>query len=98
VTLLERREAVMRIEAKMACRGMVIVSETFYPGWKASVDGHAARIYEAYGALREVVVDGGQHEIEFQYRPASVYGGGFLTALGFMASVVAAFWRSRTAS
>ncbi|HVP45138.1 MAG TPA: hypothetical protein VMT32_01095, partial [Bryobacteraceae bacterium] len=98
VTVLERREAFMVLEAKLACRGMVIVSETFFPGWSANVDGRFARIFEADGVLRGVVAEGGTHRIELKYRPWSVYWGGYLSALGLTASVAITLWRSRTAS
>jgi hypothetical protein len=41
VRILERGAARLALEASMACKGMVIVSETFFPGWKASVDSAA---------------------------------------------------------
>ncbi len=72
----------VRIRARMACRGMVVLADTFYPGWQATVDGKPARIWEPYGALRGVVVDGGDHEIDFRFRPASVFTGMALSAAG----------------
>ena len=74
----------------MACKGMVILSQTFFPGWKASVDGRETSLYEAYGALQGVVVDAGAHRIDFRYRPASVYLGGLLTGSGLLAVLVLA--------
>jgi uncharacterized membrane protein YfhO len=67
---------------------MVVLSETFFPGWKATVDGRAVPIYEADGALRGVVVEAGLHRIDIRYRPISVYAGAFLTALGLLAAMV----------
>jgi uncharacterized membrane protein YfhO len=66
---------------------MVILSDTWFPGWHATVDGKPARIYEAYGVLRGVVVERGSHIIEMAYRPASVIWGGVLTAIGFVLSI-----------
>lgn len=59
----------VRLEADLACRAMVVLADTWYPGWEAEVDGRAARIYEAYGIARGVVADRGAHSIEFRYRP-----------------------------
>jgi hypothetical protein len=69
------------IKASMSCRGMVILTDTWFPGWRATVDGRAAPIEKAYGAFRGVVVDGGDHTIEMRYRPSSVFIGAALTAL-----------------
>jgi hypothetical protein len=74
------------IHAAMTCRGMVILTDTWFPGWRATVDGKSAPIEKAYGAFRGVVVEGGDHTIEMRYRPWSVFLGGALTAL---ASVIA---------
>jgi hypothetical protein len=59
VRFLERGAARLALEASWACKGMVIVSETFFPGWKASVDSRRAPILEVDGALRAVAVDAG---------------------------------------
>jgi len=87
---MPRRQANhVTIRAKLGCRGMVILSDTWFPGWHAKVDGRSAEIYEAYGALRGVVVDGGEHVIEMSYLPASVLLGGAMTFLAALAAVVA---------
>jgi hypothetical protein len=95
-SLVERRDTRMVFDVRMACKGMLIASETFFPGWAASIDGRTAPIYEAYGALRGVVVDTGRHRIEFRYRPMMVYWGAFLTALGIVAALVLALVRRRS--
>ena len=98
VKLVERRDTQVELDVRMACKGMVIASETFYPGWEAAIDGRPAVIYEAYGALRGVVVDAGAHRIEFRYRPMSVYWGALLTALGLTGALGLAIFSRRTAS
>jgi uncharacterized membrane protein YfhO len=69
---------------------MVIVSEAWFPGWKATVDGQATPIYEAYGFLRGVVVPRGRHRVEMRYQPASVIWGGLLTTAGILGAVAIA--------
>jgi uncharacterized membrane protein YfhO len=68
----------------MRCRGMLVLSESWYPGWVARVDGTERPVLETFGALRGVVVDGGEHSIDLVYRPVSVYGGAALTATGLL--------------
>jgi hypothetical protein len=92
--LVRRGSARVVIDADLKCRGMVIAGETFFSGWKATVDGKPAPIHEGYSMLRGVVVETGRHRIEMVYRPASVYWGTALTALGLLgAAVLAAFGR-----
>jgi uncharacterized membrane protein YfhO len=68
---------------------MVILSDTWFPGWRATVDGKSATIHRAYGAVRGVIVEPGSHVIEMRYRPLSVFAGLGLTLLA-AATVLAA--------
>src|SRR5205807_7118703 len=69
----------VRITARLGCRGMVILTDNYFPGWHATVDGRAAEIIQVDGAVRGVAVDGGAHVIEMRYRPVSVMLGGLMT-------------------
>ena len=87
VTLETREANRVIIQADMGCKGMIIAAETYYPGWKATVDTRPEKIWEAYTALRGVVVGPGKHRIEMVYRPASVMIGGFLTVCGLVGAL-----------
>ena len=52
--------------------GLLVVSELFSPGWRATVDGEMVEVVAAVGVLRGVYLDGGRHLVEMVYRPASV--------------------------
>ncbi|MCC7174272.1 MAG: YfhO family protein, partial [Bryobacterales bacterium] len=82
VSLVRRNSGRVTIEADMACRGMVILGDSYFPGWVARVDGVRTPILEAYTAIRGVVVDKGKHTIDMRYLPASVIAGLILTLLG----------------
>ncbi|MBI5280396.1 MAG: hypothetical protein HY858_01850 [Candidatus Solibacter usitatus] len=77
----------IRMAASMGCRGMVVLTDTWFPGWSATVDGKPAAIHEAYSVVRGVVVEGGAHTVEFRYRPRSVMLGGLLSGLSLLAAV-----------
>lgn len=81
----------VRIKAAMSCQGMVILSDTYFPGWYAQVDHKSAPIYEVNAAMRGVVVPKGSHELVMRYRPRSVYFGLGLTLLGVIAAVFIGF-------
>jgi hypothetical protein len=78
--------AVLRVQA--ACRGMVILADSWFPGWMARVDGKPARLYKVYDLVRGVVVEAGQHEVEFVYWPWSVYFGAALALLGIGCCII----------
>jgi len=76
------------VQAQLGCRGLLVVSEAFYPGWKATVDGQTQPIYEVFGALRGVVLESGSHRVEMRYRPSIVTIG---AALSFPAIALGLF-------
>ncbi len=79
----------LRITATLKCRGMVVLTDTWFPGWRAAVDGKTARIYEVYGGVRGVMVDQGSHLIEMKYRPLSVYLGAGMTVFAALITLAA---------
>jgi hypothetical protein len=88
VRMVERENTRIVLNAQMSCKGMLVLSQTMYPGWQAKVDGHREPVYEAYGVLPGVVADAGRHRIEIRYRPASVYWGASLTGLGLAMALI----------
>jgi hypothetical protein len=97
VWMPQHRPNYVRIEAKMRCRGMVILTDTWFPGWRATVDGKRAKIERAYGVVRGVVVEPGNHTIEMRYQPVSVYLGAGLSLLA-CAIVIGVHLRSSAAN
>ncbi|MDP2996681.1 MAG: hypothetical protein Q8N47_04275 [Bryobacterales bacterium] len=88
--IVENRPGRTVIDAQLGCRGMVILSDVYFPGWQARVDGRRTGIHEVYGFLRGVVVEGGRHRIEMSYRPRSVYTGAAMPAAGAALALAAA--------
>ncbi len=60
--------------------GLLVLSEIYYDGWEARVDGQPTKIYRTDYTLRGVIVPAGDHRIEFVYRPRSFR----LGAIGFV--------------
>ena len=60
---------------------ILVLSETYYPGWKVYVDGEEKKILKANFAFRAVPLSAGQHEIEFIYDPLSFKVGLVITLL-----------------
>lgn len=64
--------------------GMLFISETFYPGWKAYIDGEEEKIMRADFAFRAIPVTGGEHVVEFKYEPKSFLLGIQLSTLSLL--------------
>jgi hypothetical protein len=77
------------LSARAGGRALVVLSDVWYPGWKAKVDGHDAPIERVDYLLRGVAVGPGTHRIEMTYRPASWRIGWILTLVTAIALVAA---------
>ncbi|MCC6763040.1 MAG: YfhO family protein [Deltaproteobacteria bacterium] len=73
VVRYEPRE--VQIEADVDAPGYLVLTDTYYPGWQATVDGMATPIYAANHVVRAVRVTAGHHVVTFRYEPASVRTG-----------------------
>lgn len=61
----------VEILADISSRGYLILTDTYYPGWRAYLDGNETEIYPTDVAFRGVFVPAGQHKIIFKYQPKS---------------------------
>jgi hypothetical protein len=62
----------VEIAVEAAAPGVLVLTDTYYPGWHARVDGATRQILRANGLFRAVVVPAGRHEVVFEYRPESL--------------------------
>jgi len=87
-----------RVVAQASARdsSLLILTDIFYPGWKAFVDGRPAPIRRVDYLLRGVALPPGSHRVEFRYQPASFRAGWIISLLGLLVTVAAAVigWRT----
>ena len=83
ITAEEANRLVLNVAAPAA--GFVVLTDTFYPGWQAAVDGQAVPVWQANLAFRAVPVEAGQHEIVFNYTPRSFRLGLWLSIATWLA-------------
>lgn len=75
----ENAHVTLAVDARQP--GQLILADTFYPGWKAKVDGHETAIHPANAAFRAVSVPAGRHTVSFDYSPRSIRIGLILSVL-----------------
>ncbi|UCD57216.1 MAG: YfhO family protein [Candidatus Hydrogenedentota bacterium] len=76
------------IETSAPENSLLVLTDTFFPGWRATVDGVPAEIIRADYMFRAVAVNGGRHVVEFEYRPASLKIGIALSIAGIVVLLV----------
>jgi uncharacterized membrane protein YfhO len=65
---------------------MVVIAQTYYPAWKAYVDGQPTKLWRANYAFQAVEVPAGTHRIELRYEDRLFYAGAMLSGLGIVIS------------
>ena len=78
----------IKIEVETKKPGLLFLSDNYYPGWKALVDGKETKIYRADYAFRAVMIPIGTHEVEFIYQPESFRKGSQISLLSLGLVVV----------
>ncbi len=61
----------VRVEASAEDDGVLVLTDTYYPGWRAWVDGAEQPILRANYLFRGIMLTVGQHTVEFWYWPHS---------------------------
>ena len=87
VTLLSHRANRVLLACTTDTDAFLYASDTYYPGWRAFIDGKPTPLYRADLAFRAIHVPKGDHTIVFTYVPLSFYSGLILTAIGLFACV-----------
>ena len=72
----------LEIEATAGGPGLLVVTDTWDPGWTAVVDGQAAPVWRVYVAQRAVPLSAGTHRVELRYAPRGITAAWILCALG----------------
>ena len=76
------------LNAELSEAGYVVLSDAYFPGWQATIDGNPTTVYRANQAFRAVAVPAGLHAIVFHYVPTSFYRGMLLSILALALAVV----------
>jgi uncharacterized membrane protein YfhO len=50
----------------------LVLSDTYYPGWKAFVDGQQTPLLRGDVLFRAVPIPAGEHDVQLHFEPASV--------------------------
>jgi hypothetical protein len=78
----------VQLKLSTKCSGYVVLTDLYYPGWQASIDGKPSEIYRANFAFRAVKIEPGQHSVRFSYRPLTISIGFPLSAVTCICVIV----------
>jgi hypothetical protein len=74
---------------------VLVVSQMYYPGWRAAIDGSAAAVLPVDVALTGLVVPNGTHELRLYFQPASFQIGVLISLAALATTFLVAGVRKR---
>jgi hypothetical protein len=85
----------VELDAEMEAPGVLVLSDTHYPGWEVIVDGVAAPLLRVNHALRGVYLSQGTHRIVFRFVPSMFYMALIVSSLVLACGVGVIVWDVR---
>ncbi len=86
ITQYSRNYVMMDVEANK--NGILVFSDSHYPGWIAKMDGRDTKIYQSNVTQRAVIVPSRNHRVEFIFQPETILVGFLLTILGIVLFII----------
>lgn len=77
-----------RVVVDSPCECPLIIRDSFYPGWRAAIDGREVAVSRAEDIFRQLTVTPGHHVVDLYYRPRSLVSG---ATVSFIAGAVLLF-------
>jgi hypothetical protein len=81
----------VEVTVKASAPGYLVLTDAWYPGWQATVDGDPVEVHRADLLFRAVAIEEGDHRVVFSFHPTSLRIGLALSLSGLVALLVAAF-------
>lgn len=95
VELVERHATRTVVKTDSDGPALLVLAENFYAGWSASIDGSAATLVVANHTLQAVPVSAGAHTVVFEFRPAALRTGLWISLSATVLLSALAFWLVR---
>ena len=84
VTFIEDHPERIVLRTESDAAALMLLTDAFYPGWQATVDGRPVPVNRTDILFRGVFVPAGEHEIVLEFRPASYLAGRIVTLIGLL--------------
>lgn len=88
VTITSYKPERVEIQVSLGSPGWLVLTDTYYPGWQASLNDQPVDILPVDILFRAVQVPAGEHVLLFEFKPRSVYLGGGMSGLALLALLI----------
>ena len=81
------RPSYLRCHLTLHQPGVMVLSDSWYPGWTATVDGEPAPLFYVNCGMRGLALEAGAHEVEMRYRCRPFELGGVVSAVTWVLAI-----------
>ena len=81
-TLTQLRSGQIDVEVCCPSRQLLVIAESYHPGWRCTVDGNPNRVYRVNGDFLGCVVEPGNSQVRLEFHPDSLLYGRLVTLAG----------------
>lgn len=92
-TITAYRPTEVEISVSTSVPKLLFLSDTFDPGWRATIDGKHTQLYRAHFDFRAVLVPQGNHIIRMTYMPSSIILGFWITGFATLGLLGFYIWK-----
>lgn len=85
----------IQVIANTSAPGFLVLSDIYYPEWRATLNGREVKIIRTDEALRGISLPAGQSTILFSYQPTTVYTGASISLLTCLLIAAVCYWPVR---
>jgi len=87
IETVESSEQSLTLQVHSENDGVLIISDTYYHGWMATIDNVPTNIYQANINQRAVKIMRGDHTVQFVYKPLSVRYGIAVSSISLLSCI-----------
>ncbi|MCB0195514.1 MAG: YfhO family protein [Anaerolineae bacterium] len=91
VNQVEFTPTTLRLQVDVSSSQLLVISQIFYPGWRATVDDAPVELLQVNGVLQGVVVPPGSHTVHLEFWPRSFTIGVWVSVVGLIIFLVFVF-------
>ncbi|MFA4873444.1 MAG: YfhO family protein [Patescibacteria group bacterium] len=82
------QEGLYKILTETDGNALLVLNESWYPGWRATIDGAETAIFPVNLAFQGIIVPEGEHRIEFQYRSQYFFWGAIVSGIAWFTLLI----------
>ena len=83
------------IQTVSTASSFLVLTDSYYPGWEAKIDGNETHIFRTDYTFRGVKIPEGRHEVTFTYRPKSFRYGVYAAIIGIIGMIFLLIYKKR---